>query len=66
MDFPGAGGVLAIGIGGGGDCVGALAVADHARTRGRRAVAGADSLEDAEAILAGRGIRSELAYERDP
>ena len=29
------------------------------------AVAGADSLEAAEAVLAGLGIRSELAYERE-
>jgi hypothetical protein len=38
--FSGAGGVLAVGIGGGGDCVGAHAVALYARSLGLRAVAG--------------------------
>jgi hypothetical protein len=40
MYFRGVGGVLAVGIGGGGDCVGAYGVALHAKALGLRAVAG--------------------------
>ncbi len=40
MSLPGAGRVLAVGIGGGGDVVGALAAAEHLRTLGRDTVVG--------------------------
>jgi hypothetical protein len=40
LSLPGAGRVLAVGIGGGGDVVGALAAAEHARTLGRDTVVG--------------------------
>lgn len=45
MPFAGAGRVLSVGIGGGGDVVGALATAEHARTQGAEAIVGGLSWE---------------------